>query len=109
MKDVYSSTTSKSYFETKMHWNYRTNGTKCPTCDPHLIMTTLENPSGTIHHSNYIMVINELCVPTSTPDINTYLSNLCNELVNDSDVTWATTWTAHTQADVSFTYTGVAG
>ena len=72
-------------------------------------MTTLENPIGTIHHNNYILLINELCIPASAPDVSTYLSNLCNLLINDISVTWSTTWIASTQPDISFTYTGVAG
>ena len=72
-------------------------------------MTALLDSSNAIVVSNYILLINPECIPSTDPVISDYVTNLCNEIDNDSDYSWSTSWTATVQPDISFTYTGTAG
>ena len=72
-------------------------------------MTALLDSSDAIVASNYILLINPECIPSSEPVIADYVTELCDEIDNDSNYSWATSWTAAVQPDISFTYTGTAG
>ena len=46
-----------SYFEAKVH--FKTDSDKCSTDEPILLVTTLEDASGNVLVSNYILLIND--------------------------------------------------
>ena len=95
-----------------MHWNYSTNGNSgCPTCEPLLVMTALiDKSSNAIVASNYILLTNPHADCTTVPDLATYVTNLCNAINTENVYSWPTTsWTAETQDDINFTYTGNTG